>query len=87
MCVRRALLGSSGLGSARATTVCPFSNRALAGMSPSALTGMPHREWVATPTGTMGQMWNLSGLFMIFYFLYRRFVFVFLRLCYIDIWS
>jgi hypothetical protein len=59
MCVRRALLGSSGFGSASATTVCPFSNRALAGMSPSALTGMPHSEWVATPTGTVGQVWNL----------------------------
>lgn len=82
MCVRRALLGSSGLGSARATTVCPFSNRALAGMSPSALTGVPHREWVATPTGTMGQMWNLLAFFIVFYFLYGRFVSV--RLCFID---
>ena len=41
MCVNSALLGSSGLGSARATTVCPFSNRALAGMSPSSFTSSP----------------------------------------------
>lgn len=62
MCVRSALFGSSGLGSANATTVCPLSNRALAGMSPSSLTGIPQEEWVTTPTGTVGQMWCTFGV-------------------------